>query len=226
MGTPRLRLRFAGFEGGAEELVRAVREGRIAPAAIPLLSLFDQALAQAEGWPLAARAAVAAELALLLLVRLGLAERLAGPEAEGARADALSALVDLEAALAALTERARARAEVLPVPPAPLPRDPRLAPVSPRVLARLAPPRRPRLPALRLPAFGLSEAWRRMRALLLASPRAPFDRLAPRRFVPRAVHLAALLEAARRGWVRIVQGELYGPLEVHLVTREPGAEIG
>jgi len=218
----RLTLAFPGFQGSAGELLRAVREGRVSPSTLPLGALIDQALDQAAALPLADRAALAAELALLLLFRLGLAERPEAPDPEGARA-AVRALADLEAAMERLAARAEARRGVLAVPPAPLPPDPRLAPLSPRLLARLAPPRRPRLPVLRFSGFGLREAWRRIRALLGGVGAAPFDRLAPRRFVPRAVHLAALLEAARRGWVRLVQPELYGAIEVRL---EPGGEDG
>ncbi len=225
MESRRLTLTFPGFSGSAAELVRALREGRVAPAAVPIARLLDEALARAAGWPLADRAALAAELALLLLLRLGIEERLAGPEAGEATTEAVRALAGLETALKGLRARAERRRGVIPVPPAPLPPDLRLAPLSPRILARLAPPRAPRLPALRFPAFGLKEAWRRLRALLAGGGWVPFDRVAPRRFVPRAVHLAALLEAARRGWVRLMQPELYGPIEVRL-EKGGGADIG
>ncbi len=218
----RLVLRFGEFEGSARELKAALLKGEIAPEAIPLASLVEAALSQAEGWPLLERARLAPELAALLLLRFSLPEEEeADPEAAAHRT--VGALFDLERAAELLAERARSRGDRLPARPPPLPPDPRIARVEVRRLARLAPPARPRLLLGAIAGFGLREAWRRMRALLAHTPRLSFDRLAPRRFLPRAVHLAALLEAARRGWVELWQPEPYGPIEV--LRRAPGEEL-
>jgi len=217
-----LVLSFGNFRGSARELKEALRSGRIRPEALPLSELLAQALAQAEGWPLLERARLAPELAALVLLWLGAAESPEeSPEAEAERT--VAALVDLEAAASELAERAEARRDVIPLPPAPLPDRSRLAAADVRRLARLAPPARPRPVLAAIAGFGLREAWRRIRALLAGRPRLSFDELAPRRFGPRAIHLAALLEAARRGWVALFQPEPYGPIEVE--RRAEGGEL-
>lgn len=215
-----IRIGFPGFSGTPAELSERLRRGEISPREVPLLAVLDQAIAQVEGWPLERRAAVAAELAALLLLRLGLADGEEPPEEEAERAVAL--LVEMERAVAELSRRARRRRKVVPVPPAPLPGEAALARMRPESLLRFL-AERPRLDPRPLVAFGLREAWRRVRAVLLGLGRAGFSRLAPRRFALRAVHLAALLEAARRGWVELFQEEPYGEIEVLLI--EPGGEL-
>jgi len=218
----RLVLRFGEFEGSARELKEALLRGTVDPLELPLAELVEAALSQAEGWPLVERARLAPELAALLLLRFFLPKDEEEDREEAARRT-VGALLDLERAAGMLAERARARQDRLPAAPPPLPPDPRLARSEVRRLARLAPPARPKLVLAAIAGFGLREAWRRMRALLAHTPKLPFDRLAPRRFLPRAVHLAALLEAARRGWVELWQPEPYGPIEV--VRRAPGEEL-
>ena len=217
-----LVLEFEGFRGSAHALYKALKEGRLRPANIPIARVVAQALAQAEGWPLLERARLAPELARLVLLWLGEEERGEAPE-EAARTErAVAALMDLEAAVKDLARRVETRRDLIPLPPVPVVGEYRLA-ADPRRLARLAPPARPRPVLAAIAGFGLREAWRRLRALLAAKPRARFEELAPRRFVPKAVHLAALLEAARRGWVALWQAEPYGAIEVERL--EGGGEL-
>ncbi len=216
-------LELEGFRGSADELRAALKAGRLRPEALPIGRLVAQALAQAEGWPLLERARLAPELAALVLLWLGEEEPGEEPDPRERAERAVAALLDLEAAARALARRAEARRDLIPLPPAPIPGERRVAAADARRLARLAPPARPRPVLAAIAGFGLREAWRRLRALLAARPRARFDELAPRRFGPRAVHLAALLEAARRGWVALFQAVPYGPIEVE--RRAEGGEL-
>ena len=208
-----LRLAFDGFSGSAAELRSLLVQGELRFDDLPLMDLIEQALRQAEGWPLVERARLAPELATLVLLWLGSQEGAADAGEDRAK-QTVSALLDLEAAAKVLEERVRARAGVIPLPPAPLPASSGIAATDARRLARLAPPSRPRPVLAAIGGFGLREAWRRIRALLAHTRKLDFDRLAPRQFGPRAVHLAALLEAARRGWVRLWQEEPYGVIRV------------
>ncbi len=218
----RLFLRVDGFEGSAEELLVAVKAGRVALTSISLARLIDEALAQVEGWPLEAKAKAALVLANLIVIRLGLDEQKEEALAPEAREAALQKFADLERIATALSSRVKARRSVIPVPAAPLPRDLRMPRLSPKILRRFVPRSGEPLTWPRLVGFGLREAWRRLRERLFRVKKARFDQLAPRPWGMRAVYFAALLEAAKRGWVTMVQPRSYAPIDVHLADREAG----
>jgi segregation and condensation protein A len=216
-----IHLSFEGFAGTPEELQRALRAGRVQPRDLPLLELIDQALEQVAGLDLPERGALLPVLAELLerklraLLRLERADEEEEVEAEGEALVGL--LVELDEVVRFLMERAQARSYVWPVPAATLPRDARVAPISVAVLYRHA--RRFLRPASLLPAverFGVAEAWSWLRRRLGKVGRAWFSHLGLEAWAERTVTFAALLEAVRRGQVRVVQKRPFADLWIEL----------
>ncbi len=216
-----IHLSFEGFAGTPEELQRALRSGRVAPRALPLLDLIEQALAQVAALELRERGALLPLLAELLERKLRALLRVeAEAEDEEAESDGealVGLLVELDEAVRFLMERAQARSYVWPVPAAPLPRDRRVAPIAVTSLYRYA--RRFVRPAALLPAverFGVAEAWAWLQRRLAKAGRAWFSHLGLEAWSERTVTFAALLEAVRRGRVRLVQKRPYADLWIEL----------
>ncbi len=216
-----IHLRFEGFAGTPEELQRALRSGRIQARELPLLALIDQALEQVAGLELPERGALLPVLAELLERKLRALLKLERPdddeEAEVEGEALVGLLVELDEVVRFLMERAQARSYVWPVPAASLPRDPRVAPISVAVLYRHA--RRFLRPASLLPAverFGVAEAWAWLRRRLTKAGRIWFSHLGLQAWSERAVTFAALLEAVRRGRVRLVQKRPFADLWIEL----------
>jgi len=216
-----IHLSFEGFAGTPEELQRALRGGRIHPRALPLVALIDQALAQVAEMDLPERGALLPVLAELLERKLRALLRTEtvdeDEDADAAGEDLVGLLVELDEAVRFLMERAAARSYVWPVPAAVLPRDPRIAPVSVASLYRQA--RRFLRPTVLLPTverFGVAEAWAWLQRRLAKAGRAWFSHLGLEAWSERTVTFAALLEAVRRGQVRLVQKRPYADLWIEL----------
>ncbi|AEB11795.1 chromosome segregation and condensation protein ScpA [Marinithermus hydrothermalis] len=218
-----IHLSFPGFEGNAFELAEALRRGRIPAAELPILSLIQQALAQLEALDLGAKSAVLPLLAELLEAKLrALLPQTMDPEGDGEESTeaeiaehVVGLLVELERAVAFLEARSRARRDVLPVRPPPLPADPRLPRLAPERLVRAVRAFRRKAEVLVAPErYGIPEAWRRIARLLAFTPRLVFQRLPFRGWGERAVTFAALLEAFRLGKVHLEQAAPFAELEV------------
>ncbi|WP_038056244.1 chromosome segregation protein ScpA [Thermus amyloliquefaciens] len=203
-----IRLEFPGFSGTPEELREALRRGRLSPRGLPLLLIVEQALGQVPE-DLRARAELLPLLAELLVLKLS-PEKALTPKEEGEEAPIVRVLVDLSETVAFLEERLRRRSRLLPVAPPPVPRPALRLP--PKALKEVAQSFRKAVLALPQEAFGLREAWERLKGLLRG--RVAFHRLPLRGWGEQAVGFAALLEAHRLGLVRLEQEEAFGPLWV------------
>ncbi|GGM96256.1 chromosome segregation protein ScpA [Thermus composti] len=206
-----IHLEFPGFSGTPEALREALRRGRLSPRGLPVLLIVEQALAQVPE-DLRAKSELLPLLAELLVLKLS-PEKALTPKEEGEEAPLVQVLLDLSETVAFLEARLKRRARLLPVSPPPLPK-PSLR-LSPRALAEAA--RGFRKAVLHLPpeAFGLREAWERIRAFLKG--RVAFHALPLATWSEKAVGFAALLEASRLGRVRLYQEAPFAPLYV-----EPG----
>ncbi len=220
-----ITLSFEGFSGSPEELKRALRSGRVAVRQLPLLRLIEQALEQVAELDLPERGSLLPILAELLerklraLLRLDLEEP---PEDEDEGESLVGLLVELDEAVRFLLERAEARSLVIRVPPAELPRDRRLARLSPATLRRYA--QRYLRPRALLPSeerFGVAEAWSWLLQRLRRARWLWFSRLGLSGWAERTVAFAALLEAVRSGQVRLQQEEPFADL---LIELEPDEE--
>ncbi|WP_457631300.1 chromosome segregation protein ScpA [Oceanithermus sp.] len=220
-----ITLSFEGFSGSPEELKRALRSGRVAVRQLPLLRLIEQALEQVAELDLPERGSLLPILAELLerklraLLRLDLEE----PEEDEDEGESLvGLLVELDEAVRFLLERAEARSLVIRVPPAELPRDRRLARLSPATLRHYA--QRYLRPRALLPSeerFGVAEAWSWLLQRLRRARWLWFSRLGLSGWAERTVAFAALLEAVRSGQVRLQQEEPFADL---LIELEPDEE--
>ena len=206
-----IRIAFPGFEGTPEALREALRRGRLSPKEVPVLAVVEQALAQVPG-DLRAKSELLPLLAELLVLKLS-PERALLPKEEGEEAPLVQVLVDLSEMVAFLEARLERRARLLPVAPPPLPR-PALR-LSPKSLAEAA--KGFRRAVLRLPreAFGVREAWERLKGGIRGRVAFRGRRLATRG--ERAVGCAAVLEAFRLGRVRLFQEAPFAPLYVEPV---------
>ena len=196
-----IRIAFPGFEGTPEALREALRRGRLSPKEVPVLAVLEQALAQVPE-DLRAKSELLPLLAELLVLKLS-PERALLPKEEGEEAPLVQVLVDLSEMVAFL----------LPVAPPPLPR-PALR-LSPKSLAEAA--KGFRRAVLRLPreAFGVREAWERLKGAIRG--RVAFQSLPLATWGEKAVGFAALLEAFRLGRVRLFQEAPFAPLYVEPV---------
>lgn len=203
-----IRIAFPGFEGTPEALREALRRGRLSPKEVPVLAVVEQALAQVPE-DLRAKSELLPLLAELLVLKLS-PERALLPKEEGEEAPLVQVLVDLSEMVAFLEARLERRARLLPVAPPPLPR-PALR-LSPKSLAEAA--KGFRRAVLRLPreAFGVREAWERLKGAIRG--RVAFQSLPLATWGEKAVGFAALLEAARLGRVRLYQEAPFAPLYV------------
>lgn len=203
-----IRIAFPGFEGTPEALREALRRGRLSPKEVPVLAVVEQALAQVPE-DLRAKSELLPLLAELLVLKLS-PERALLPKEEGEEAPLVQVLVDLSEMVAFLEARLKRRARLLPVSPPPLPK-PSLR-LSPKALAEAA--KGFRRAVLRLPreAFGVREAWERLKGAIRG--RVAFQSLPLATWGEKAVGFAALLEAARLGRVRLYQEAPFAPLYV------------
>lgn len=203
-----IRIAFPGFEGTPEALREALRRGRLSPKEVPVLAVVEQALAQVPE-DLRAKSELLPLLAELLVLKLS-PERALLPKEEGEEAPLVQVLVDLSEMVAFLEARLKRRARLLPVSPPPLPK-PSLR-LSPKALAEAA--KGFRRAVLRLPreAFGVREAWERLKGAIRG--RVAFQSLPLATWGEKAVAFAALLEAARLGRVRLYQEAPFAPLYV------------
>jgi len=206
-----IRIAFPGFEGTPEALREALRRGRLSPKEVPVLAVLEQALAQVPE-DLRAKSELLPLLAELLVLKLS-PERALLPKEEGEEAPLVQVLVDLSEMVAFLEARLERRARLLPVAPPPLPR-PALR-LSPKSLAEAA--KGFRRAVLRLPreAFGVREAWERLKGAIRG--RVAFQSLPLATWGAKAVGFAALLEAFRLGRVRLFQEAPFAPLYVEPV---------
>ncbi len=215
-----IHLAFQDFSGSPEELQRALRSGRIQARDLPLLDLIDQALEQVAGLDLPERGALLPVLAELLERKLRALLKLDRYEEEDSEEEGeaiVGLLVELDEVVRFLMDRAQARSYVLPVPAASLPRDSRIASISVAVLYRNA--RRFLRPASLIPEaerFGVAEAWEWLRRRLEKIGRAWFSQLGIKTWADRTVTFAALLEAVRRGGVRLKQERQFSDLLIEL----------
>lgn len=203
-----IRIAFPGFEGTPEALREALRRGRLSPKEVPVLAVVEQALAQVPE-DLRTKSELLPLLAELLVLKLS-PERALLPKEEGEEALLVQVLVDLSEMVAFLEARLERRARLLPVAPPPLPR-PALR-LSPKSLAEAA--KGFRRAVLRLPreAFGVREAWERLKGAIRG--RVAFQSLPLATWGEKAVGFAALLEACRLGRVRLFQEAPFAPLYV------------
>ncbi len=206
-----IRIAFTGFEGTPEALREALRRGRLSPKEVPVLAVVEQALAQVPE-DLRTKSELLPLLAELLVLKLS-PERALLPKEEGEEAPLIQVLVDLSEMVAFLEARLERRARLLPVAPPPLPR-PALR-LSPKSLAEAA--KGFRRAVLRLPreAFGVREAWERLKGAIRG--RVAFQSLPLATWGEKAVGFAALLEACRLGRVRLFQEAPFAPLYVEPV---------
>ena len=188
-----IRIAFPGFEGTPEALREALRRGRLSPKEVPVLAVVEQALAQVPG-DLRAKSELLPLLAELLVLKLS-PERALLPKEEGEEAPLVQVLVDLSEMVAFLEARLERRARLLPVAPPPLPR-PALR-LSPKSLAEAA--KGFRRAVLRLPreAFGVREAWERLKGAIRG--RVAFQSLPLATWGEKAVGRRWGAERARRG---------------------------
>lgn len=203
-----IHLEFPGFSGTPEALREALRRGRLSPRALPVLLIVEQALAQVPE-DLRAKSELLPLLAELLVLKLS-PEKALTPKEEGEEVPLVQALLDLSETVAFLEARLKRRARLLPVSPPPLPK-PSLR-LSPKALAEAA--KGFRRAVLRLPreAFGVREAWERLKGAIRG--RVAFQSLPLATWGEKAVGFAALLEAFRLGRVRLYQEAPFAPLYV------------
>lgn len=203
-----IHLEFPGFSGTPEALRAALRRGRLSPRALPVLLIVEQALAQVPE-DLRAKSELLPLLAELLVLKLS-PEKALTPKEEGEEVPLVQALLDLSETVAFLEARLKRRARLLPVSPPPLPK-PSLR-LSPKALAEAA--KGFRRAVLRLPreAFGVREAWERLKGAIRG--RVAFQSLPLATWGEKAVGFAALLEAFRLGRVRLYQEAPFAPLYV------------
>ena len=203
-----IHLEFPGFSGTPEALREALRRGRLSPRALPVLLIVEQALAQVPE-DLRAKSELLPLLAELLVLKLS-PEKALTPKEEGEEVPLVQALLDLSETVAFLEARLKRRARLLPVSPPPLPK-PSLR-LSPKALAEAA--KGFRRAVLRLPreAFGVREAWERLKGAIRG--RVAFQSLPLATWGEKAVGFAALLEAFRLGRVRLFQEAPFAPLYV------------
>ncbi len=222
-----ITLTFGPFSGTPSALLEQVRKGKMAAHELPIALLCEQALAQVQALGLAQRSELLPILAELVLHKL----RAFAPKPPPLLAETeeetfedppfLKTLVALEEAIAFLEQRSRERARVVPVPPAPLPKDGRLRPLPVQVLVRAA-ERFSRQAELHLApeTFGLPEAWARIRRFLQSLKRSLFRHLPFKTWAEQTVAFAALLEAKKQGQVELAQAQNFGPLEVELLEAQ------
>lgn len=203
-----IHLEFPGFSGTPEALREALRRGRLSPRVLPVLLIVEQALAQVPE-DLRAKSELLPLLAELLVLKLS-PEKALTPKEEGEEVPLVQALLDLSETVAFLEARLKRRARLLPVSPPPLPK-PSLR-LSPKSLAEAA--KGFRRAVLRLPreAFGVREAWERLKGAIRG--RVAFQSLPLATWGEKAVGFAALLEAFRLGRVRLYQEAPFAPLYV------------
>lgn len=218
-----IALSFSDFNGSPKELWEQVRKGKYAIKELPVLLLIDQALSQVSALGLSERSEVLPIMAELVLYKLRAFSKrpvvIVEEEEEGSSGPLfLETLVALEEAIAFLDQRAKERARVLPIPPAPLPKDRRVRFMPVQALLRAVEPfaRRAEL-LLEADTFGIREAWERIRGFLWGVKRSWFDKLPFSGWYEQTVAFSSLLEAKKQGDVELYQSECFGGLEVELL---------